>query len=231
MDFLIKLLYTIYVFFASNMENLLISIVGGVVASVLCVSFAKLYGLNVKRKIEDMLYFIQSEYETLENALIFNNYNLAIQIASSIVRDLTQVNQDLRVLTFIGKKKRLFQTCRLNVESLCVQLLIKYRGYDSQETEYSTICDKILSYTKIGETDEDWVKINLQIMTELCSKKPTDAIEFVLREYDSNILNEIVVPVNFRGLKNWHKEAFSKEEYDKFVKKTIKGIEKKRKKK
>ena len=204
----------------------MISIFGGVIASILCALYAKLWGINVRQKIEDTLFFIQTEYETLENALIFHNYNLAVQVASSIIRDLTQVNQDLRVLTFVCDNRRLFQTYRLNVESLCVQLLIKYRGYDSQETEYSTICDKILSYTKIGETDEDWVKINLQIMTELCSKKPTDAIEFVLREYDSNILNDIVVPVNFRVLKNWHKEAFSKEEYDKFVKKQLKELRK-----
>ena len=115
-------------------KNFLISFFGGIIASWLFIKHDEYFGINTKNKLQKRCKLLQDEYESLENALIYRNNTLVVQIATTMIRDLNVLGSDVRKYTFNGNSKKLFHTLKYNVLGYCTYAIRLYKGYESSRT-------------------------------------------------------------------------------------------------
>lgn len=148
--------------------NIIIGVGCSLVASLLFVLFERLVKFGARQNINLIVNYIQDCYWQLEQALYFKDYPIAVAQADNIMQSIIQIYSEIRPLTFLPKKKRLFYTYLYNVFYYMDRVKNVSRGLPLQE-EYEWRCEKLLSYLENEDplAHANWVNNSIELLEHL----------------------------------------------------------------
>lgn len=211
-----------------------IAVIASLIASALWYICTVLYDFQSRDKIDYLSELALDTASQFENAIIFNNYNVAVSQADRLHDLLFQIHSNIKPLTYSSSIKKLVGTYIFSVYHFLALFKASIEGY-SGERETITRCEKFTKYLFDSEiyelTGSSALYLQLQIIQELNSAKRFSVLKTILHDNFFIINNKHITSkeickklVDLRSFKSevgkkTHIQSFTftKEEYDKFL--------------
>lgn len=219
------------------MLNLISGILGSLIATIIWVSFSILYDFYSKRKINLYIELAQDSARLFQHSINFDDYNTALMQAEKLIEYYKSIDENIKFLTYLPKKKKLIRTYLYNslyIVSLFKNLTIGHSGKQELEARCNKCRIEYLYYIKFDEHHEEpFLSFSLELLQEINSHFfiKNGLINNYLFQLSSknqkrNILKQIVSvhAFNYKNSINhfMRKSIFTKNEYYKFIDKLTK---------
>lgn len=221
------------------METLIIGIMSSVLAAFIVFVFSQLFSFYSRKNININLEMAYDSLRQLEYALEYEDYNLLVSQADSLLQVLNNIEREIKVFTYLPTKKKFIRTILYSIRrflQICKNMSVGYEG----ETENRARCNKIKRkyYYKLKNVQYSYLMFSIIIAQQMNRARSLnrafldlDDIRLLSKNQIKNVFDDLVPALFFKGdyvLKyDPIHYIFTNDEYKKFVDKIIKKIKNK----
>lgn len=119
--------------------EILIGVIGSLIASFVWWSIAQLYAFDSRKKINYQLMLLRNDNALYEKCLDYKDYNLALSQSQRMLLEIGEIIALIKPWTYFPKKRKLINTLLENLHSTVSRFQLYYKGYDN-ETEKENCC-------------------------------------------------------------------------------------------
>lgn len=209
-----------------------------IIATIIWVIFTQFYDFNAKRKIAMLLDMLYDCADSFDSSIEFSNYNGAEIQADKILGYCKEIFDNIKLLTYLPQKKRLFCTILYNVYYTVGYYKRSWVGYDCEQEQKEKLKKfKMKYYYKVNiySKECEYVDERSFLMVSITILQALNECNFVKKALENNMYinsdciklkdtySELIEIRNFKIKSNskydLRNQCFTKEEYDKFISK------------
>ncbi|MBP3495726.1 MAG: hypothetical protein J6K52_05900 [Clostridia bacterium] len=119
--------------------EILIGVIGSLIASFVWWGLAQLYSVDSREKINYQLMLLRNDNALYEKCLEYKDYDLALSQSQRMLVEIGEIISLIKPWTYFPKKRKLINTLLENLHRTISRFQLYYKGYDS-ETEKEHCC-------------------------------------------------------------------------------------------
>ena len=216
--------------------EIIIGILASLVATVIWVVLTQLYDINSRRNIAFLLELLYDCADSFDSAIEFSNYSTAETEAEKILEYCKEILDNIKPLTFLGKKRKLFYTILYNAYYSVSCYKRVWVGYDKeQEREAKFKRFKMKYYYKVNIYDNHHTEPDAQsfLIVSIVILQSLNRCFFVRKALTDNMYinrfciklsttySELIAPLNFKSDYTYRfdlrKNCFTCNQYKKYI--------------
>ena len=125
--------------------EILIGVIGSLVASFVWWGLGQLYAVDSRKKINYQLIQLRNNNALYEKCLEYKDYNLALSQSQRMLTEIGEIVALIKPLTYTRKKRKLINTLLENLRKHISIFQSYYEGYETS-TEKEVCCEKAIRH-------------------------------------------------------------------------------------